>query len=752
MPILTCDQCRARKVRCMPPNEAGGPSSDRTRLRQGSKCLNCDRRKEDCTYDYTPKKTGRPRAGTSSRRAPSTSSNVSRSRRSISPSASGLRQNSVQARSFNPRQIPSPRARISPSLASHPDHFRKSPPTASQTAALRVRHSTPNIHHSGPPEDFNFLVDDRSFINPPVVESLYDSFRHLLGTPLPLSFDFTVPSEAEAQSSGQATAQAGSKHPHAFPETRDVTENDPLKDPDPPISQPPGLPFGSQGLSVSPTSQTVGQSLEGDGVSILGPSPSQVPWSGIGQSPFTNDSHLPNGLQSLDFAGSCSSGIPSVDLQGMLSGDGRTEWLGNSRVIPTIESVASWDEVGFFLSLYLKYQHPLLPLVHRPTFAQDVLHRRDRIDEAFRGLLLSIVAYTICHTNASMLEQRMDRARQETLFRRCQRGSRMIQIRHQMKPSLVILASTILDWITSQSASAENLPENLISDVRRLVYSLKLNQASPRGMKDLLEVEMCRKLYWVAYDIDKTNAMYLNPVAIQDSDGVPPLPLEVDDDFITRDDMLLVQPGQQHSYMVGFNCVNRLFQILSQCMLRQRLLNSTPSFGFNVWAHGEWVQGAMNELRQILADLPPQLRPEPGSGGDSSTSFNETQAANICITALCVEMALLDLKVRFSPDVDIRQDRQSIAQRVFQQLQSIPIECLARNGESMRGKVAHVVLSLLDASQDTSVTQEDSKMGESLWNWWNMYSRVLCLQVIPDRPASAVPTRPGTPETRRSFL
>lgn len=65
----------------------------------------------------------------------------------------------------------------------------------------------------------------------------------------------------------------------------------------------------------------------------------------------------------------------------------------------------------------------------------------------------------------------------------------------------------------------------------------------------------------------RTNAMYLNPVAIQDSEGVPPLPLEVDDDFITRDDMLLIQPGQQHSYMVGFNCINRLFQILSQCML-----------------------------------------------------------------------------------------------------------------------------------------------------------------------------------------
>lgn len=304
---------------------------------------------------------------------------------------SALRQNSVQAPSFNPPQIASPRAHRSPSLPSHRGQHRKSPPTASQTAALRVRHSTPNIHHPGSPANFNFPIDDRSFVNPPVVESLYDSFRHLLGTPLPLSFDFTIPSEAEAQVSGQATAQAGYKDPHAFLATREVTENDLLKDRSPPVTQPPpDLAFVSQELSASPTSQTVAQCLEGDGVSALRPSPSQVPWNGLGQSPFANDSHVPNGLQSLDFGGSCSSGIPSVDLQGMLSGDGRTEWLGNSRVISTIESVASWDEVGFFLSLYLKYQHPLLPLVHRPTFAQDVLHRRDRNDEAFRGLLLSI--------------------------------------------------------------------------------------------------------------------------------------------------------------------------------------------------------------------------------------------------------------------------------------------------------------------------------------------------------------------------
>jgi hypothetical protein len=61
---------------------------------------------------------------------------------------------------------------------------------------------------------------------------------------------------------------------------------------------------------------------------------------------------------------------------------------------PQIVTFATWEAVGFFLSLHMRHQHVLTPLVHQPTFARDLLHRRDINDEAFRGLLLSIVAYT----------------------------------------------------------------------------------------------------------------------------------------------------------------------------------------------------------------------------------------------------------------------------------------------------------------------------------------------------------------------
>lgn len=58
--------------------------------------------------------------------------------------------------------------------------------------------------------------------------------------------------------------------------------------------------------------------------------------------------------------------------------------------MPQVEAIGTWSEFCFFVSLYMRHQHALVPLVHKPTFAMDVLHRRDQRDEAFRGLLFSI--------------------------------------------------------------------------------------------------------------------------------------------------------------------------------------------------------------------------------------------------------------------------------------------------------------------------------------------------------------------------
>lgn len=55
-----------------------------------------------------------------------------------------------------------------------------------------------------------------------------------------------------------------------------------------------------------------------------------------------------------------------------------------------IEVLAPWDDISFFISLHMRNQHVLVPLMHKPSFAQDVISRCDREDETFRCLLISI--------------------------------------------------------------------------------------------------------------------------------------------------------------------------------------------------------------------------------------------------------------------------------------------------------------------------------------------------------------------------
>jgi hypothetical protein len=55
-----------------------------------------------------------------------------------------------------------------------------------------------------------------------------------------------------------------------------------------------------------------------------------------------------------------------------------------------LEDVTTWANISHFISLYLQHLYPLLPLVHRPKFAEHMAMRRDLRDPDFRALLLSI--------------------------------------------------------------------------------------------------------------------------------------------------------------------------------------------------------------------------------------------------------------------------------------------------------------------------------------------------------------------------
>lgn len=64
---------------------------------------------------------------------------------------------------------------------------------------------------------------------------------------------------------------------------------------------------------------------------------------------------------------------------------------------PQIEDVTTWSSISFFISLHLRYQHCIMPILHKPTFNSDLALRLDRKDEQFRAFLLSLGKFSASH-------------------------------------------------------------------------------------------------------------------------------------------------------------------------------------------------------------------------------------------------------------------------------------------------------------------------------------------------------------------
>lgn len=259
----------------------------------------------------------------------------------------------------------------------------------------------------------------------------------------------------------------------------------------------------------------------------------------------------------------------------------------------------------------------------------------------------------------------------------------------------------------------------------------------------------------------------ISPISLNDLEGVSPLPLEVDDDYITNT-LATSQPEGTISYMTGFVVVSRIFQILGQCQIRQKTYANNRAAGPLREELLGWVEQQRSGMRRLLEDLPGKLRAdwrEAGGFERAEESSLGIQRANIHITALCVELALvspltldilphlrntdvqLDFRVHLDPEEDTRTERETLARKAYATLSNVPIEYLASNGESMRGKVLRIVLDLLSMASGSGTDKsgtESQPFGKDVWDWWNMvcshsrfaltmqYSSVQFFQVIPE--------------------
>ncbi|GHJ88004.1 hypothetical protein NliqN6_4406 [Naganishia liquefaciens] len=397
---------------------------------------------------------------------------------------------------------------------------------------------------------------------------------------------------------------------------------------------------------------------------------------------------------------------------------------------PQIEDVTSWSSISFFISLHLRYQHCIMPILHKPTFNSDLALRLDRKDEQFRAFLLSLVAYVICQVPRSKMIGYFTQQELEALQSRCRAASRLLQDRQRTCNTLTRICTYILDYFYSQTVGDTITATMLLSQGARLAYCLGLHEPTPVGANgekiDHVALQLRRRIFFQLYNTDKTDASSGMQILMNDFEGVPPYPLCVDDELITTEGNL-PQPVNRPSYMTGFVANVQLMQILSECMRRHRTYQTAP-MDTDVYAVLMWIERAQTQMRQIIQNLPDVLGPNPPQGTTAPSDQTEvfaTQRANLLITAVSAEFALLDLKAMADPNHDIAPERELVGREMYSLLSSIPVEHLAANGESMRGKVLRIIIALLSNSASPEFWNQHVR------DWWEIYSKVQFVQMIP---------------------
>ncbi|RXK37841.1 hypothetical protein M231_04839 [Tremella mesenterica] len=407
---------------------------------------------------------------------------------------------------------------------------------------------------------------------------------------------------------------------------------------------------------------------------------------------------------------------------------------------PQLEDVTSWADISHFISLFLQYLYPLLPLVHRPTFSENLATRRDLRDIDFRALLLSIVAYVISQLPTSRLvNERFDIDELKHLQRRCHRTSRTLQGTYYGQTNLTQISTIIFDTFYLLSIGLSHTAGARLGQAVQLAYCMGIHsdcKTASLGV-DAIEAQLRRRVFWQLYASDKTRAIPGPPMLINDFQGTPSLPAPIDDEFITPQGMF-PQPPTRTSVLVGFVAISQVFKIISKAFFHHRCIQSEMGS-----VSPSWIAEAEGNLQRLLEGTPEAIsRPELVKEESMKRVFG-MQRANILITAAIAKFALFDLRAALDRNENsLRREREDIAREIHSLLMDIPVEDMASNGESVRGKVFHIACALVSQA----LPNADQEL---IRDWCNMFSAITFVQ-MPPPPDPQVDSRPTSPHRQET--
>ncbi|KAK0215761.1 fungal-specific transcription factor domain-containing protein [Armillaria fumosa] len=223
------------------------------------------------------------------------------------------------------------------------------------------------------------------------------------------------------------------------------------------------------------------------------------------------------------------------------------------------------DLIMNLVAIYFETINPILPILHRPTFTEDVVNGLHLRDESFGGTLLLVLAVASRYSDdprvladpSSRLSAGWRFIVQAPIFKKAVLAP----------PGLYELQSSVLGAIYSMGTSVPQFSWTVIGVGLRAATEIGLHRQKPKGHKLRVDDELKKRSFWALVILDRLISLYLGrPVMLQEEDFDLELPMECDDEYwdIGLDrEVHFCQPADKPSKVSYFTAQIRLSGIMS---------------------------------------------------------------------------------------------------------------------------------------------------------------------------------------------
>ncbi|KAL1305440.1 hypothetical protein AAFC00_002322 [Neodothiora populina] len=413
---------------------------------------------------------------------------------------------------------------------------------------------------------------------------------------------------------------------------------------------------------------------------------------------------------------------------------------------PLFERICSARVFDIIVRDYLDILYPLVPVVHRPTFLNDLRDKRYMHDHTFESFCLAI-----CSLVLGILPRKFDEYRQIDGSLNFPSRRAAAETIHEMimKSRPVNYFDTLcLDkWAIAYMLAASDVHlghaargRMRVAETNSICDELGLQRIGSYAGLDRVESQLRKKAFWLnftTYSHSRSGEIQWDSLGdrfmFDTVDAELLMPLDVDDEFIFPHEVPAQPPGRT-PLVAGFNALtlinNCLVSIIKDPALP--LLSCTDANSSHRTALGQCacgrliqkasisslVQARLQKTRHVLDHLPPELRLWPSHDQPNAAlavsdpilyAQYESMKANIHVTHLWVQSLLLERFISTTPisqgsdgsdgHVDMSQIwemREDICRQLLRLLSNISQANLEPNGYILILKTRQVAASLLD--------------------------------------------------------